>query len=534
MVGDPQSQVLTRIDYASTFQYTRLFNGFRMAIHPGKLLPALLMVVVIFLGGKLLGAMFGRNALPGEFAAYQAAADGPGFDEWRDNRRKLLESEVALLMTRHRVMTGEAAQELSKTAAWWHGGREAIHKHFSAEREKLDKLIDADPPPAEDQLESLHEQMRQLNVQQDKMLDDLKALMPQTVFDAALGAKLDAFRDGAMSAVHLRIGIDQLDPTARPDSKSMIGSIRVIVMTLPGWLWHAHWWFFIAYLVYAGLVISLLGGAISRQAVVEAAQDRRISATEAVRFAFARWGGFIAAPLIAPAVVAVVALMLAVGGLLFYVPVTDIVAAFLFVLALGGGFIMVVMLIGWVAGVHLMYPALSAQGSDAFDAMCRAYSYAFSRPWRLLLYTLITLVYGAATYLFVGLVVFLLLSLTHMAAGAWVGDVSGVEGVTRFEALWPRPTFGELMYEPRWEHLGPTGKLSAVLVMVWVYLVVAVVAAYAFSYYFCAYSVIYLLLRRYTDGVDITDIYEPPSDSPGPEKLDVDKVEPAATADGNA
>jgi hypothetical protein len=135
------------------------------------------------------------------------------------------------------------------------------------------------------------------------------------------------------------------------------------------------------------------------------------------------------------------------------------------------------------------------------------YNYILGRPWRYLFYTAVMLVYGAITYLFFGLVLFAALAITHWAVGLWVGgSVAG--GLSRFESIVPRPEFGELIQPlPTVEQRSGSAGVAAWIVMVWVRLLVALLPAFATSYYFSAHTWIYLLLRRAADGTAFDDVY---------------------------
>ena len=49
-------------------------------------------------------------------------------------------------------------------------------------------------------------------------------------------------------------------------------------------------------------------------------------------------------------------------------------------------FMMVLLLIGLIIGWPLMWGAIACEGTDAFDAVSRAYAYAYQRPFRYLSY----------------------------------------------------------------------------------------------------------------------------------------------------
>jgi hypothetical protein len=172
-----------------------------------------------------------------------------------------------------------------------------------------------------------------------------------------------------------------------------------------------------------------------------------------------------------------------------------------------GGFVVAVILVGLVVGVHLLFPSIAVEGTDAFDAASRVYNYVLGRPWRWLFYTAVTVIYGAITYLFFGLLLFFTLAITHWAAGAWVGEAA--MGGNRFEAMFPAPTFGEFVKPMEQTAEGTSGSLTvaAWLIQAWVRLLVGLLPAFAISYYFSAHTWVYLLLRRAADGTGIEDVY---------------------------
>jgi hypothetical protein len=237
--------------------------------------------------------------------------------------------------------------------------------------------------------------------------------------------------------------------------------------------------------------------------------------TEAVAFAAQRWLTFVAAPLIPLGFIFLMGLALSLFGLFYWIPIVNVLFGLLYVIVLGVGSGMALLLVLWFAGVHMMYPAISAQGADALDAMARGFSYVLARPWRLFFYSLVALVYGAATYVFVGLFVYLTLALGHWGA-AWWGGLDGVVEAPQF-GRWPAPAVDAQ----------GTDAGTAFFIQIWIYLAIAALAAYAISFYFAAFSQIYLLLRQQTDGDDPVDVYEPQPPQP---PMPGDKVEPPAAS----
>src|SRR5690606_5540165 len=101
-----------------------------------------------------------------------------------------------------------------------------------------------------------------------------------------------------------------------------------------------------------------------------------------------------------------------------------------------GGVAIALTLIGLVLGSSLLFPAMAVEGADAFDAISRAFNYLLGRPWRFLFYWATMLVYGAVTYLFVGLMVYFSLWTTKAFVGWWVFSDTPA-GVNRFDAIFP-------------------------------------------------------------------------------------------------
>lgn len=438
-----QATRVKQIDFGSVFRFARLFECYRIAIHPARLLLGLLLIVALYLGGTLMDTMWGPRVMPGEFATFvdRPLTGEDGFGDWR------------------RMMVSGT------------------------------------------------------------LVDDRSG-----VFSTALGLTLNLFDSAVDAALNLRLGASQLRPQAEPNTGSIIGALRVMAL-IPAWVWHAHRLFFLEFLVFFIALWSLIGGAISRQTVADATRRQAVTGLEAVSFSFKRWGWYVAAPLMPLCFVGVLGAALAGGGALFNIAILGPVGGLGFVIALGVGFVMTLVLIGWVGAVHLMYPALSCEGSDGFDAMSRAFSYTLARPWRMVFYTLVSLVYGAITYVFVGFFIFMLIAITQWAVGAWV-VTEAIEGLNRFDAILPPPAFGALQEMPS---LNPAlewpDKIAATLTRIWVYLAIGLLGGYVITYYFASTSVIYLLLRSYTDGTDTAELYW----DEGPTLTAQDKIDPPTT-----
>src|SRR5687768_8954378 len=97
MADEPQANpptVLRAINWREVFPFTHIFRSFRVAVHPSKLVLGLLALLMLYLGGRILDAVwpqkhqanYGEAAQYGEFKhpiPYQSAIDGIREDHQR-------------------------------------------------------------------------------------------------------------------------------------------------------------------------------------------------------------------------------------------------------------------------------------------------------------------------------------------------------------------------------------------------------------------------------------------------------------------
>ncbi len=255
---------------------------------------------------------------------------------------------------------------------------------------------------------------------------------------------------------------------------------------------------------------ALLGGAVNRIAALHFAREEKISMSQALRFSASKFLSFFTAPLIPLAIIVFVGILISVGAMLINIPfIGEIIAAVLFFLALGAGMLIAFLLIGLLTGVWLMYPTISVEGSDSFDAISRSFSYIYARPWRTALYGLIALVYGVITYLFVRLFAWLALAATHCFAKwfVWTGGQGLAGDADKVDEIWAAPSFSDLWGTYNWAAMSGSEKIAAFIIGIWVFIVAGIVAAYLLSYAASATTIIYYLLRRKVDATDLDDVY---------------------------
>jgi hypothetical protein len=237
-------------------------------------------------------------------------------------------------------------------------------------------------------------------------------------------------------------------------------------------------------------------------------EGRKLSVRQGLSFAVSKFLSFISAPMIPLIIVIGIGLVVAiVAGIAFLIPwLGEVIVGAFFFLALAAGFVMTLVLIGTAGGFNLMYPTIAVEGSDSFDAISRSFSYVYAKPWRMLFYSAVGLAYGAITYLFVRLFIYLTLLLTWFFVGLFVFRHATSEQ-NLWPALMPHPSFVSLPYETNTDALTPAGSLGAFLIAFWNYLAISMLGAFAISFYFSVNTIIYYLMRREVDATELDDVY---------------------------
>jgi len=280
-------------------------------------------------------------------------------------------------------------------------------------------------------------------------------------------------------------------------------------------------------LVFGVLVVVIgayFGGAIQRHAAVQITRDELIGMGDAFAFAGQKLPQLLFAPLGVISGILVVAFVLVLGGLIGAIPIVGpVISGVLFGLALLSGLVITLALIAMVFSIHLMWPLITVEGSDAYDAVSRGASYTSQRLWNLAFYNLALLVYGSFSLLIVRIIAMFVLKVTHATVGigmSFFGAATSAktETLDRLSAMWSMPDWNELSLIPTvngtpfWGDffhapLSSSESLAAFLIAIWVFAVVTLVGAFAASFYFCGCTQLYLLIRRDHDAVDYDDIY---------------------------
>jgi len=256
--------------------------------------------------------------------------------------------------------------------------------------------------------------------------------------------------------------------------------------------------------------ISIAAGAICRMAALQFARGEKPGLAESVRFAMKKFVSLFTVPLVPVGIVIFIGLFIFILGVIGNIPtVGELIVGLGIALALVAGALITAVVIGTVAGFNLMFPAIAYDGSDSFDAISRSFSYVYARPWRMGFYTAIAAVYGAICYTFVRFFAFVLLWVTHsfLRFGVWVDNS---EGVNKLTAVWPEPSFVNLLGSSDLAASNWSESVAAFLIYIFLLVIVGLVVSFVISFYFSANTIIYSLMRRSVDDTDLEDVYTYP------------------------
>ncbi|MEK6642581.1 MAG: hypothetical protein AABZ08_01630 [Planctomycetota bacterium] len=298
----------------------------------------------------------------------------------------------------------------------------------------------------------------------------------------------------------------------------IIGGLIVGLMGM-AWVFALHPWYGVLFFLLAFAIWGLFGGAVARVAALHATRDERIGLSEALTFSKSKFVGFFAAPLMPVGILLFFGVLLMLGGLVGAIPaIGELLVGIIFFLALIAGFILAFVMIGALVGYCMTFPTIAVEGSDAFDALSRTFSYVYQRPWRTVFYSLVSIGYGSICFLFVKFFVRLMLWATHLfvSVSMNLGGPLLTEATTgprpgKLDAMWHAPSLsGDTPFYGSFDtgvQLSGISWFGQALIKFWVYGVWGLVAAFVVSLFYSSSTLIYLLLRREVDATDMEEVY---------------------------
>ena len=233
--------------------------------------------------------------------------------------------------------------------------------------------------------------------------------------------------------------------------------------------------------LWAVAVWGVIGGAIARIAVVQAATGEKPGLATALRFALRKVGSLVGAPLIPFVAVFAMVAFNTVFGALCRLPGGELgesVAAALLIVPILVSIVMALILLGLALGWPFMAATVATEDEDAADALSRSYSYVNQRFFRFV---------------------------AHVAM-AWLVGVIGLFLAIQFTAV----VLGLAQWSSTLLTSEGPGSASAVSIRDgWVRVVNLVVQAWIYSFFWSVVPLIYLVLRRDVDGTDLHDVALP-------------------------
>ncbi len=274
------------------------------------------------------------------------------------------------------------------------------------------------------------------------------------------------------------------------------------------------------------LVWTACGGIITRLAAVELSQDERCGLGAAARHVRARWTSYAWAPLLPVVIALVVGLLWFLPGLVVRYDAGLVVGGIGWGLVLLAGLFLAALAVGLALGWPLMWATVSVEGTDAFDAISRSYSYVFQRPLHYAFYALVATILGVLGWLFVAVFA---AAVVHLAAWtvSWGGGSARMRDVMA-EVTTETRSHGEevvkIRTEPWWavlqanrlaedasddpqSGLSSLGRFGVELIGWWIRLVKLVAMGFTYSFFWTTATAVYLLLRYDADSTETDELF---------------------------
>jgi hypothetical protein len=270
------------------------------------------------------------------------------------------------------------------------------------------------------------------------------------------------------------------------------------------WAFHFHPIYSLIFFGVSFLIVVFTGGAICRCSALEFAQGQKPGLTEAAAYTVENFRAFLSAPLLPLGLVMTVGFLIVITGALAAIPrIGELLLTALFGFLLLFGFLITLMVMGTAAGGLLLFPAIAYEKTTGLDSIGRAFSYVLNRPIWMFYYVLVAGVFGTFFYLIIRLVVFWALQLTYMllSAGMAVAKES-----PKLERMWPEPRFLDFLQQTS-EPAVWSESLASFIIYVCMLVIVGLLLAYLVSYFFSAATVVYALMRKKVDNVEMNRIY---------------------------
>ncbi|MFI4851312.1 MAG: hypothetical protein ACIAZJ_19535 [Gimesia chilikensis] len=238
-------------------------------------------------------------------------------------------------------------------------------------------------------------------------------------------------------------------------------------------------------LLWAVIVWAIFGGAITRIAAIQFAQDDHIGCRAAVGFSLKRILSLVSAPLLPFAGMGFFWVLCLLIGLFGNIPgAGGVIVSLLWGLAFLFAFVLTLILLVTLAGWPLMMTTISVEDSDGFDGLSRIFSYLFGRIWYFLWLTVVVLCYGAVCLFFAAV---LLQVMSYLAFWGVSWGMGSEQALNLFQQ--DQPT------------------LAATISIGWGSILNLLFSGFVISFFWSASTIVYFLLRKCDDGTPLDHVY---------------------------
>lgn len=254
------------------------------------------------------------------------------------------------------------------------------------------------------------------------------------------------------------------------------------------------------------------GGAITRRAVVQLATDEPLGVASAAKYAGRNYLWYFLTPFYPLLAIALLALPVACLGLVLWLlpGLGAALAGLSWPLVTLAGVAAMWLVGGLLLGFPLMWPTISSErDGDPFEAFSRSYAYVYGKPFHYLLYAVIAALFGALSFIVVLLAVVIVREFGFWALSWGAGGPLAAE--LREDAL--DLLSGE--FQPAYPSI--FWRFGVTLIALVVAVVESVTSAFRFTYFFCAASAMYLLLRHNVDEKEMDEVFVEPQIAASPE-----------------
>jgi hypothetical protein len=263
--------------------------------------------------------------------------------------------------------------------------------------------------------------------------------------------------------------------------------------------------FYFCGLLWTMAIWSFPAGVITRRAIVQLATEEPLSIGSAVAFASRKYVWYFLTPFYPLIGLFLLALpVTCLGIVLWLLPgIGAALAGFSWPLVIVAGVAAMWLVGGLMLGFPLMWPTISAErDGDPFEAFSRSYAYVYGKPLHYFFYAIVAALFGALSFIVVLLAVVIVREFGFWALSWGAGGPLAIE--LRADAL----DFISGDFDPA--HTGIMWKIGTTLIGLFVAVIESITSAFRFSYFFCAASAIYLLLRHDVDEKEMDEVFVEP------------------------